>query len=167
MGAADSLFVRFGKSPMSDLPLLYQIGHYSCDFFNGDLRVGAVLIIKVDMICTETLQRIFSRLSYDLGTGIGNKGLVYLRTCHIKFYPEFCCNDHSVTAALQRFAYKSFVLVRVVLRAADTFKSLPNVLYCIKNYSFSVCFSQKLTAPSSQPSATVPVPMPKPCPSPL
>src|SRR5688572_27610789 len=60
MSATDSLYARFGKSPMQNLSLIHQVFDCSGDVFDRHLRIDAVLIEKVYAVGPQPLERSFN-----------------------------------------------------------------------------------------------------------
>src|SRR5690348_4108253 len=59
MRAADGFRSCFGKAEMLNFARLYQVLHCTSDVFNRYVRVDAMLIIQIDDIRPEPLQRAF------------------------------------------------------------------------------------------------------------
>ena len=114
MSAAELLLVSLRQPPMRDLAGFYKLRHYSGNFLDRNIRIGAVLIIQIDMIGAEPLQRCVCGFPYRFGARVGNKRLVDLGRIHIEFYSEFCRYYHLAANIFERFSDKRFVLMRIV-----------------------------------------------------
>src|ERR1700733_8985518 len=62
MGAADSLCARFRQSEMLNLTLPDQVLHCACNILNRHVQVDAMLIVKIDDLNLQPLQRALQRL---------------------------------------------------------------------------------------------------------
>jgi hypothetical protein len=62
MSVANRLFARFGKTEVQHLSLLDQVFDRTRHFFDGHIRIDAVLVVKVDPVGTQTFERFFDHL---------------------------------------------------------------------------------------------------------
>lgn len=59
MGAPNDFHAGFRQAEMLDLALLDQIPDSASDFFNRHIRVDTVLVEQIDIVGTQTLERLF------------------------------------------------------------------------------------------------------------
>ena len=55
--AADRLRRRLGKAEVANLPRLDELGHRADRLFDRRVRVDAMLVVEIDRVDAETLQR--------------------------------------------------------------------------------------------------------------
>ena len=70
MGAPDRLGRRLAEPEMADLALLDELRHRSDRLLDGHVRVDAVLVVQVDVIGAEPLQRALDRAADMLGRAV-------------------------------------------------------------------------------------------------
>ena len=104
---------------MGNLTLFDQIRHDAGHFLNGDIRIGSVLVIQINVIRTQPCQRCFHRRANDLRPGIRNQRLVDLRAGHIEVDTELGGNRHPIPERLQRCAHQLLVIMGIVRRSVD------------------------------------------------
>lgn len=104
---------------MEDFPFFDQVGHDGGDFFNRNFRVLTVLIVDVDVVRLQALQRRVDGLADDLWTGIGNNGFVRRRRVQVEMNAELRADLDAIAEGLKRFAEERFVGMRIVRRAVD------------------------------------------------
>ena len=67
VGAADIARACLRQPDVADLARLDEIGHRPDGFFNRRRRVGTMLIIQIDVIDAEPLQRAIAALAHIVG----------------------------------------------------------------------------------------------------
>jgi len=68
--AADRLRSRFGQAEVLDLALLNQVLHRARDVLDGHIRIDAVLVMQIDRVDLEPLERALDRLLDVLGRAV-------------------------------------------------------------------------------------------------
>lgn len=131
MGPADGLLAGFGKTPVGDLPLPDEVSHHPGHLLNGDIGVGPVLVIEVDVVGPQPTERGFHRRPDHLRAGIRYQGFVDLRAGLVKANAEFCGDDHSIPAVPEGLAHQGLVLVGVV-RGAVNFGGVKEGIACLR-----------------------------------
>ncbi len=111
VGATNGLHGSFRKSEVCDFALLDGLLHGSGDVFNGNVRIDAVLVEKIDDIGPESLERglrdffdmFRPTVQPSLFAGVG-----------INFEPELGGDHHLLTERSERFTHEFFIFERTV-----------------------------------------------------
>lgn len=61
VGAAQIFLRSFRNTPVEDFALTNQVGHHTCHFFRRNLRVDTVLVIEVDAVGMQAVERFLDR----------------------------------------------------------------------------------------------------------
>lgn len=96
---------------MKNLALLYQVGHHGSHRFRFHLRVGAVLVVEVDVVCPQPPQGAFYRAAYHLRTRVGDDGVSAGRVRIFKRNAEFGRNDNLFAERLEGLSQQFLVVM--------------------------------------------------------
>ena len=102
---ADNIFGGLGDTPMGDFSLLDQVSYGSRNFFHGHLWIDTVLIVKVNVVSSQSAETTFH------GGTDRFRAAVQQRTAGTNgFQPEFCGDYHLVTDIFQCLAHQFLVV---------------------------------------------------------
>ncbi len=108
---ANGFCAGFREPEMLHLALLDEVLHRTGDFFDGHVRVDAVLIEQVNDVGLEAFERRFSDF-LNVRRPTVQSGL--FAGIRINFEAELCGDGHLVTKRRERFADELFVGERAV-----------------------------------------------------
>jgi hypothetical protein len=103
--APDRCRRRFGQSQEPDLPGRHEPGHRADRLFDGHLGIDPVLIVKVDGVDLEPLQRGVACLAHVVGRAVDAEE----RPVLVADVAELRGNHALIAAALQRASEQTFV----------------------------------------------------------
>ena len=103
--------------PVKHLALPYQVLYGSRHIFYRHIRVGAVLVIQVDVVRLQAAERAFHRFPYGFGTGIGYQRIGYSPASQVEPQAELRGDDHLFPIRFQGIAQQFLVVVRIIGRA--------------------------------------------------
>ena len=119
MGFADRRFIDGRQAPVEDFAFLIKFFHRRCHFFDRNLRIDAVQIIEIDMVCLQAFQGIFQGFLDDVRMGIGQDTFIRRRIGPVEFDAAFRRQDDFIAVRFQCFAQEFFVVVRRIFRAIE------------------------------------------------
>src|SRR5580704_5381512 len=99
MRSADCSCTRFGETEVQDFPLGDQIFYRASHIFYWHFRIDAVLVVKINAVGSEALQRFLGYPLDVLWSAIECYGT-------IDFETEFGCDSDLVAERLERFSDK-------------------------------------------------------------
>ena len=100
---------------MKNFSFLYQVCHHARDLLGRDLRVDAVLIEEIHVICPQSLQRGIHRCTDHRRTCVGDNGAFTLfQQAHIEMDPELRREDDFVPIRRKGCADQSLVVMRII-----------------------------------------------------
>ncbi len=94
---------------MQNLSLLDKLLHGACDFLNRNIWIDAMLIVEVNVICSETFQRAFQTIADMLRTAVPAK----LRA-----------DNNLFSVGLEGFSQQFFIRVGTVTLCGSAFSRL-------------------------------------------
>src|SRR5436309_2216697 len=103
MRATDCLHACFRKAEVLHLTLLNELLHRSGNVFDRHVRVDAVLIVQIDDVSLEPLERALGRFLDVLWPAIEGSPLASI--LRIRLPPELCCDHHPITEWSKSFAH--------------------------------------------------------------
>ena len=102
---------------MKNFSFLYQVCHHARDLLGRDLRIDAVLIEEVDVICPQSLQRGIHRCTDHRRACIGDDGAFALfQQAHIEMDPELRREDDLIPIRRKGCADQPLVVMRIIGR---------------------------------------------------
>jgi hypothetical protein len=107
MCATDSLHACFRKAEVLDLTLLNQVLHRSCYILDRHVWVNPVLIVQIDHVGLEALERSLDRFLDVLRPAI--QGIPLASILRIRSPAELGGNDHPIAEWSKSLAYEFFV----------------------------------------------------------
>ena len=99
MRSADCSRTRLGETEVQDLALGDQIFYRTSHVFDWHFRIDAVLVVKINAVGSEALQRFLGYFLDVLWSAIESYGTIDLET-------EFGCDNDLVAERLKRFSDK-------------------------------------------------------------
>jgi hypothetical protein len=99
MRSADCSRTRLGKTEVQDLALGDQIFYRTSHVFDWHFRIDAVLVVKINAVGSEALQRFLGYLLDVRRSAIESYGTIDLET-------KFGCDHDIVAERLERFSDK-------------------------------------------------------------
>jgi hypothetical protein len=116
MGATERLRARLGKAEMLDLACRDEVFHRACHIFDRYIRVNAMLVIQIDNVGFQALQRRLSNLPDVRGAAVKTQTLM---CCGIEVEAELGGNHHMVADRGKGFAHELFVDKRAEVSAVS------------------------------------------------
>lgn len=110
VGAADGGGTRFRKAERAHLALAHQLGHGADGVLDRYVRVDAVLVVEIDDICAEPLERGFRYRLRMLRPAVDAPDRLDARHAGLDAEAELGGDDHLVTHRAERLADELFVL---------------------------------------------------------
>ena len=102
---------------MKNFSFLYQVCHHARDLLGRDLRIDAVLIEEINVICPQPLQRGIHRCVDHRRACIGDDGAFALfQQAHIEMDPELRREDDLVAIGRKSCADQPLVVMRIIGR---------------------------------------------------
>src|SRR5436189_3565915 len=108
MRAPDRLHACLGHAEVLHLPLLNQIFDHARDVLDRDCGIDAVLVVEIDHVGAEPLERALDTFSDDLGPAV-----LSLLAVHV-LDAELGGDHHLFSERLERFTHELFILIRTV-----------------------------------------------------
>src|SRR5208282_2881623 len=103
--AANRIYARLRQSEVADFSLAYQLSHRTDGFLDRHLLVYAMLVVEIDVVDAEALQRRIAGGAHVLGTAV-DRALAVGQD----LVGELGRDDDAVAIFLERFADQLFVM---------------------------------------------------------
>ncbi len=97
---------------MLDLALLDEVFDGAGDVFDGDVQVDAVLVVEIDGVDLEALQRLFGDFLDVIRMAV--EGVPFAAVVGVGFPAEFCGDDDLTAEGREGFADELFIEERAV-----------------------------------------------------
>ena len=110
VGAPDRRRRRLGQPEVAHLALLHELGHRPDGLLDRHVEVHAVLVVEVDEVHSEALERCVAGPAYVLGAAVDAEAGAVLGA----LVAELRCDHEIVAAAADRTAYQALVGERPV-----------------------------------------------------
>src|SRR5438128_3506280 len=107
MRATDRLRACFRKAEVLHLALLNQVLHRSCYILDRHARVNSVLVVQIDDVGLEPLERALGRFLDVLWPTI--QGSPLASVLRIRRPAELRCDHHLIAQRSKRFSHEFFV----------------------------------------------------------